>query len=142
MKSLLLAGLLVFSQFSGILRADLVDDVCMRTDFPAICTSTLRSNPGSASADVKGLARIMLPVASEPVLKAMLKDCTNDYGVSVVSSCLDAIQKFDMGIFRIAQGNMEDIAGGAESCKEVFSCVEVGYSRKNLLPAMAIAVNG
>ena len=117
----------------------------MRTDFPAICTSTLRSDPGSASADVKGLARIRLPVVLtknnetfaqvqnllgqtiEPVLKAMLRDCSNDYGVSVVSSCPDAIQKFDMGMFCIAQGNMEDVAGGAESCEEVFRCVDVGY---------------
>ncbi|KAE8009927.1 hypothetical protein FH972_006332 [Carpinus fangiana] len=127
MKSLPLAVaflLLVFSQFSGIVRADLVDDVCMRTDFPAICTSTLRSDPGSASADVKGLARIVLPVVltktnetfaqvqnllgqtSEPVLKAMLSDCSNDYGV---------------------RPNMEDVAGGAESCEELFSCADVGY---------------
>jgi pectinesterase inhibitor-like protein len=120
--------------------ADLVDDACMKTDNPVFCTSTLRSAPGSASADAKCLARIMLQVvqtktnetygqveillgqAIDPVVKDMLTNFGYEYESGVVGSCPDAIEKFDIGLFRISQGNMEDVAGSAESCEQFFSC--------------------
>ncbi|XP_028053959.1 pectinesterase inhibitor-like [Camellia sinensis] len=76
-------------------HVDLIADTCKKSENPDLCNSTLRSDPRSAKADAKGLARIMIEAAltkasttfnqvkkllsktTEPVLKGCLTICTD-----------------------------------------------------------------
>ncbi|KAH7857829.1 hypothetical protein Vadar_016989 [Vaccinium darrowii] len=60
---MLLLFLLVLLSQNYFSRGDLIADTCRKTDYPRICISTLRSNPDSKTADVKGLVRIILKAA-------------------------------------------------------------------------------
>ncbi|KAH7859255.1 hypothetical protein Vadar_033708 [Vaccinium darrowii] len=59
---LLLFLLVLFTQ-NYFSHGDLIADTCKKTEYPRICVSTLRSNPDSKTADVKGLVRIILKAA-------------------------------------------------------------------------------
>ncbi|KAL7175364.1 hypothetical protein ACSBR2_029045 [Camellia fascicularis] len=90
-------------------HADLIADTYKKSENPDLCNSTLRSDPRSAKADAKGLARIMLEAAltkasttfnqvkkllsktTEPVLKGCLTVCTDKYE-SIVEEIPKAIQ--------------------------------------------------
>lgn len=120
---------------------------CAKTYNPVFCTSTLRLDPRSASADAKGLTRIMLQVvqtntnetyeqvknllgrASDPILKYMLTLCGHEYGHSVVSSCPDALEKLDIDLFLLAQSDMDGVVDSAETCEQSFSC-EVAFTNR------------
>jgi pectinesterase inhibitor-like protein len=138
---------LVCSQSLGMVRADLdvpdlVDVTCSKTYSPVFCTSTLRADPGSASADLKGLALIMLHAVqnrtnetfghveyligqtSDPVIKEMLNGCRTEYGDSAFNGCQDAIKQFGFGRFVFSQSEMEGVFQSAERCEEYFSCEE------------------
>ncbi|ONI14781.1 hypothetical protein PRUPE_3G008000 [Prunus persica] len=52
--------LFVLSQSRGSVSTDLVEETCHKTTNYDLCVSSLKSDPRSSTADVKGLARIAL----------------------------------------------------------------------------------
>ncbi|CAB4302403.1 unnamed protein product [Prunus armeniaca] len=52
--------LFVLSQSRVSVNADLVEETCRKTTNYGLCVSSLKSDPRSSTADVKGLARIAL----------------------------------------------------------------------------------
>ncbi|KAH7855740.1 hypothetical protein Vadar_028292 [Vaccinium darrowii] len=54
-------------------HADLIGNTCKKTEFTDLCISTLRSDPHSAAADVKGLARIMFDATLAKVTLLLAK---------------------------------------------------------------------
>ncbi|KAH7843940.1 hypothetical protein Vadar_022570 [Vaccinium darrowii] len=128
---LFLSILFTFSYHS---QADLIGDTCKKNDFPDLCISTLRSNPGSMTADVKGLARIafnatlvkatanlkhvneLLKKESDPILKSCLLTCAEQYA--------DALHDIPMGVQYVGSNNFEAASIAAAVTDEARSCEE------------------
>ncbi|KAH7865307.1 hypothetical protein Vadar_004921 [Vaccinium darrowii] len=118
-------------------HGDLIADTCRKTQYPLICISTLRSNPHSRSADVKGLVRFILKAAlgkantilnlandllkktKDPILRQSLDTCISVYQ--------DALDEIPIAIENVGKNNVEasDNASAtfvdADTCEESFS---------------------
>lgn len=88
-----------------------MEEVCKGTVDPRFCITTLRSNPRSSSADVKGLGHIIIEAtlaksldsfaqvttllrkATEPITKTCLESCSFQYDLLIenVSKILNPI---------------------------------------------------
>ncbi|KAK3043246.1 hypothetical protein RJ639_002489 [Escallonia herrerae] len=118
--------------------ASLVERVCKRTMYPDLCVSSLRSNPHSAGADVKGLARIMLELfrdkatdnlvqvkklqkmATDPVIQRCLNVCLIEYGLANDTYILAAFKYFESNLMADALTNTGWAYDGVETCEENF----------------------
>ncbi|KAK2982819.1 hypothetical protein RJ640_021309 [Escallonia rubra] len=66
----------------SVKNASLIEQVCQKTMYHDLCVSSLRSNPRSSGADVKGLARIILELfldASHQQSRPSPLTATNNY---------------------------------------------------------------
>ncbi|GFZ04507.1 hypothetical protein Acr_17g0000790 [Actinidia rufa] len=142
--------LLVFFTLNYHLQADLVADTCKKVDYPDLCLSTLRSNPRSKSADLKGLVHIafdaalakstntlnqimlLLKKTNDPIVKKYLTTCASLYG--------DAVDYIPQAIRFVGSDNLQAKAyGGAAlddalDCEDTFTTGELG-KRKSPLTA-------
>ncbi|KAE9460434.1 hypothetical protein C3L33_07692, partial [Rhododendron williamsianum] len=128
-------------------QADLIGDTCKKTLFPDLCISTLRSNPSSAAADVKGLARIMfyatavkatatlnqvnvlLKKTNDVVLIECLENCASEYA-SALNDIFTANKNVGSDIFA-AKGVAADLIAEAQDCEGTFT--DEPYKRKSPL---------
>lgn len=78
-------------------RGDLIADTCKKTNYTQLCVSTLRADPGSKTADVKGLARIVLEVVvvkSNATLNRVLELSRNTSDIVQIQSLAVCAQKY------------------------------------------------
>jgi hypothetical protein len=81
----------------------------------------------------------LLGNASDPVLKDMLTLCDLDYGNNIISSCPDAFEKFDIGLYLEAQGDMDSVVESADTCEKSFNC-EVAFTNRYKIHTTFISV--
>ncbi|KAK3040671.1 hypothetical protein RJ639_026992 [Escallonia herrerae] len=103
-----------------------------------LCVSSLRSNPQSAVADVKGLARIMLELfrdkvtdnlvevkklqskTTDPVIQDCLDICSDEYGFANHTYIPEAFKYFERNSMIDALTNTGWAYDEVETCKESF----------------------
>ncbi|XP_057475701.1 cell wall / vacuolar inhibitor of fructosidase 1-like [Actinidia eriantha] len=128
---------------------DLITTTCKQTPLFQLCSSTLRSNLQSKSADVAGLGLIVVEVikgkasatlgqvrkllrAGNPQLKGPLNQCVAFYKTILEADVPEAEQAI-RGVPKFAEDGMVDAAAGAGSCEE-------GFGGKSPIIAMNMAV--
>ncbi|KAK4358002.1 hypothetical protein RND71_023612 [Anisodus tanguticus] len=88
-------SLLSISSTLTSVRADLVDDVCSKTQKPAICLSALRADPRSKGANLEGLATISIDISlknaksTRDLVNTLLKQATDPKLKTRYDSCLE-----------------------------------------------------
>ncbi|KAH7853453.1 hypothetical protein Vadar_002593 [Vaccinium darrowii] len=118
-------------------HADLIGITCKKTEFTDLCISTLRSDPRSAAADVKGLARIMFDAALAKVTatlgqtKDLLKKTSDPDLREYLTVCAEQYERATEDIFTAIQNvgsdNFESrtyadaVYDEARSCEEIFT---------------------
>ncbi|XP_059315563.1 pectinesterase inhibitor-like [Lycium ferocissimum] len=91
----LIVVLLSISSVLTSVRADLVDDVCSKTQKPAICLSALRADPRSKGANLEGLATISIDASlknaqsTRNLVNTLLKQATDPKLKTRYASCLE-----------------------------------------------------
>ncbi|KAK2975586.1 hypothetical protein RJ640_014073 [Escallonia rubra] len=118
--------------------ASLIESVCKRTMYHDLCVSSLRSNPHSAGADVKGLARIMLELfrdkaidnlvqvkklqstATDPVIQRCLEVCSTEYGLANDTYIPVAFGYFESNSMAEAVTNTGWAYDEVETCEDEF----------------------
>ncbi|KAJ8548018.1 hypothetical protein K7X08_021254 [Anisodus acutangulus] len=91
----LIVSLLSISSTLTSVRADLVDDVCSKTQKPAICLSVLRADPRSKGANLEGLATISIDISlknaksTRDLVNTLLKQATDPKLKTRYDSCLE-----------------------------------------------------
>ena len=120
--------------------ADLVDDTCKQTPNKDLCESTLRADPRSSTADVAGLAIIVVDTIKgkatdtvaqintllgsnpDPKTKNGLDSCLKKYSNAILNgdipSALEGLQKNNP---KFAEQGMNDAANEANSCEGSFA---------------------
>ncbi|KAG5560848.1 hypothetical protein RHGRI_004007 [Rhododendron griersonianum] len=111
---------------------DLIADTCKKTDYPELCISTLRSDPLSKTADVEGLARIVLKVllvkvnatlnrandlskeSEDPVVKECLNVCASQYDDAIYDEIPEAIEN-------LSKFAADEVIVGALTCEDTFN---------------------
>jgi pectinesterase inhibitor-like protein len=132
--------LLSVSQWLALVNADLIEDTCKRskTPFMDLCVTSLRSDPRSSSADVKGLVHItfelvqsnvtdtfgqvkaLLETTTDPDVKQSLNDCFGLYKKSVSTTLPDAISALDSSL-ELAGILINEVKSNAEDCERDFT---------------------
>ncbi|CAH9129564.1 unnamed protein product [Cuscuta epithymum] len=134
---------IIFSFFLALVsfttvNGDLIDTVCAKTLRPASCQQTLRSDPRSTTADLKGLGLVSVDIATKQAIsgKALAQGLLNvnfDQRVkSAISSCLE---KYDDSVFYLGQcseslrsGNYGGLNFEASSAGNSIGACEDGFA--------------
>ncbi|KAJ4822086.1 hypothetical protein Tsubulata_031767 [Turnera subulata] len=138
--SLLLVHVVLFTIYcSSVVRCDdnLIQQTCKQTPNPALCVSTLKSDPQSSKAvDVKGLALITINVVkvkatetakiigqqlkSKPELKQALTNCASQYDTILTATIPSATQAVELGDPKFGEDGMKGTAEAAQECEDGF----------------------
>ncbi|KAJ1406692.1 Pectinesterase inhibitor domain [Sesbania bispinosa] len=117
-------------------NAKLIEETCNKTPSPSLCIQILQADPRSSSADVKGLAQIMvdeIKAKSNSVLnkinqllkeggeKKALSSCAFKYRVILEVDVPRATQALRFGDPKFAEQAANDSGLDAKSCEESFS---------------------
>ncbi|KAK2990202.1 hypothetical protein RJ640_014654 [Escallonia rubra] len=118
--------------------ADLIVKTCARTDSPDLCGAALRSDPRSSSADVKGLAQIMLELSlakakdilkrihqlndgtKDPILKRYYGTCIEEYEATVINDLPEAMSELNAKDYPSSRTNADYAAETAVECENFF----------------------
>ncbi|CAH9080379.1 unnamed protein product [Cuscuta europaea] len=87
-------------------KGDLIDTVCAKTLRPASCQQTLRSDPRSKTADLKGLGLISTDIATKQAIsgKALAQGLVNvSFDQRVKSAISYCLEKYDESVFHLGQ---------------------------------------
>ncbi|KAM3319176.1 pectinesterase inhibitor-like [Capsicum chacoense] len=93
--SFLIVSLLSIFFTSTSVRADLINDVCSKTQKPAICLSALKGDPRSKNANLEGLATISIDISlknmqsGRDLVNSLLKQATDSKLKTRYDSCLE-----------------------------------------------------
>ncbi|XWS08469.1 hypothetical protein CRYUN_Cryun40dG0004900 [Craigia yunnanensis] len=119
--------------------SNLIETTCKQTPFFNLCVSTLRSDPGSSTADVAGLAHIaagsvnskatatlnqitgLLKIAKDPNLRKALQRCVDSYNTIVKADIPVAIEAILKGNPNFAVDSATDAANEAQVCEKSFA---------------------
>ncbi|CAH9114945.1 unnamed protein product [Cuscuta epithymum] len=119
-------------------NGDLIDTVCAKTQRPPFCQQTLRADPRSKTADLKGLGFISIDITTKQAnsgktlvqsllngavdqkVKSALSSCLENYGDSIdtLGECSDALKSGDYGGLNIKASSALDSFG---TCDDGFS---------------------
>ncbi|XP_050372579.1 cell wall / vacuolar inhibitor of fructosidase 1-like [Argentina anserina] len=138
-KSIYVAALffLIQSVFLPIGHGDanLIEQTCRQTPDRNLCVSSLKADPRSATADVTGLALIMVDVVKNKatlcanrindLLKQKpgdqaLSSCKSDYNAVLIADVPVAVEALTKGDPKFAEQSMDDTAIEAKSCEDGF----------------------
>ena len=118
---------------------DLVDQICKKTPFYDLCSSTLHSNPLSPKTDIKGVALIMvnnilanasdtlsyieglIKKTKDPQLEQALAFCAETYIPVVRFTLPQAADAISQGRFGFASYCISDAVKEVNSCDKKFS---------------------
>ncbi|XP_039038502.1 cell wall / vacuolar inhibitor of fructosidase 1-like [Hibiscus syriacus] len=118
---------------------DLIDQICKKTPFYDLCTSTLKSNADPQNTDTKGLAGVMAGIllsnatdtlsyirgqiseTSDPQMERVLAYCAELYIPVVKYNLPQAIDALSKGRFEFASDGISDAAKQADACEKKLS---------------------
>ncbi|KAK3020478.1 hypothetical protein RJ639_045728 [Escallonia herrerae] len=118
--------------------ASLIEQVCQKTPYHDLCVSSLKSDPNSSNADVKGLARFILELflnaakdnlvqvkkllnkATNPAIQQCLNICSNEYDSAVNSWIPLAFEYLESNSIPDAITEVGNASEDAETCEESF----------------------
>lgn len=129
--------------------ANLIAQTCKQTPYYDLCVRSLNSDPRSPSADVRGLALIMVDIVKArstttlnlikqllrkmPKLKIPLTDCAADYNAILTSSIPQAIEA-------LKKGNAKFAEDGANSARQEAELCEANFHGKSPITKFSAAV--
>lgn len=134
-----LLSLIFFTLVVNHCNANLIEQTCKKTPKYALCIHYLQADPKSSSANVEGLALIMVDVINvkantalnkinqllkgnpQPDLKQKLSLCYDEYRAIVVADVPKAISALKLGDPKFAQDSADDAVVEASSCENSFS---------------------
>lgn len=118
----------------------LIESVCKNTPNFDLCVSSLKSDPKSSTADVPGLAIIMVHIIKEKAAKALnrirellkkgpggskekqaLSSCANRYNAIIEADVPEAIEALTRADYKFAEDGIADAAVEADACEHGFS---------------------
>ncbi|KAJ9181776.1 hypothetical protein P3X46_005834 [Hevea brasiliensis] len=132
--------LIIFSLFihcaSVQSDATLIEYICKKTPNYTLCVSFLYTYPESATADVKGLAVMMVRIVqakaimtlnkikelleSSPELMLPLFYCAKKYNAILRADIPEAIEALDKGFYKFSKAGTDDAATEAKLCEQNF----------------------
>ncbi|MED6172464.1 hypothetical protein PIB30_050341 [Stylosanthes scabra] len=115
--------------------ANLIESTCRRTPNYNVCIQSLKSNPASLSADVRGLALIMVKVMASKandginIIRELqrsgpssaLNSCAGKYNAILVGDIPQATQALQGGNAKFAESAANDVANEATFCENGFA---------------------
>ncbi|XP_065859711.1 cell wall / vacuolar inhibitor of fructosidase 1-like [Euphorbia lathyris] len=124
---------LILTQFSTVQsNPQTISQTCKQTPYYNLCLNHLTADPRSSTADVKGLALIMVDLlkgkttrsaqfikqitGKRPELQKLLKECARKYDVILTANIPVAIEAMEKGDPKFAEGGMNDAAIEVNSC--------------------------
>ncbi|XP_047320259.1 pectinesterase inhibitor-like [Impatiens glandulifera] len=135
--------------FNNLSNADLINDVCKKTDYPDVCISILRSDPTSANADVQELIILILKASTSYASKTLIKindlmkettngykkllymGCTHGYKVAIADIAL-VVDKLRSKSYDYAKIEIDSFRQEAEDCEDNFSAPPGPIYQSNL----------
>ncbi|KAI4365556.1 hypothetical protein MLD38_021533 [Melastoma candidum] len=138
-RSIVISLFLCFSLLVVGSTSDPVETTCSKTGNHDLCLSTLRADPRSSSADVKGLAEIALDAASaksnealnyfldllrgegDPVRSRFYGTCIDTYGGNVKRIIPEALTDLTNNQFASAKESITTAATNAQWCEDQFA---------------------
>lgn len=121
-------------------KNDLVESTCKQTPNYDLCISSLRSDPKSSTADVRGLALIMVNVIKAKATETLnhindllkggpgggkdkqaLSSCADGYSAILKADVPEATQALTLGNVKFAENGVSDAAVEANACERGFS---------------------
>ncbi|CAK7325275.1 unnamed protein product [Dovyalis caffra] len=133
-----MATLLLFVSQCTIVQSDanLIRQICKRTPNSNLCVTSLLSDRKSSTADVNGLALIMVGVLKakststlnlinqklkkSPALKQPLTSCARKYGAILTGDIPQATEALQKGDPKFAESGANDAAIEADTCEAGF----------------------
>nr|WPJ73843.1 cell wall invertase inhibitor 1 [Morus alba] len=127
------------TQSRASLASNVIEQTCKRTPNYNLCVSSLRSDPRSSDADVRGLALIMVGVieakAKETLshIKGLIKaspkrderqplsSCADYYNAIITADVPQATQALKTGNYKFAEQGTDDAKNEADFCEKSFS---------------------
>ena len=127
-------------------EADLINDVCSGSKNPQFCINSLRSDPRSGSADLKGLGQIAIDLttrstkstkslvdslkqhATDTRLKGIYDSCSENYGYSIydLGEAASLLKSGDyLGVNLRASAALDD----ADTCDDNFKDAKLGTTK-------------
>ncbi|CAK7326307.1 unnamed protein product [Dovyalis caffra] len=116
--------------------ANLIQQICKRTPNFDLCVTSLASDPQSSTADVNGLALIMVDVlkakatstlnlinqqlTKSPALKQPLTSCASNYNAILTADIPEGIEALQKGDPKFAETGANDAAVEADICEAGF----------------------
>ncbi|KAK9948527.1 hypothetical protein M0R45_004098 [Rubus argutus] len=115
--------------------ANLIDQTCRKTPNYKLCVSSLKSDPRSKSADVRGLALVMVNVVKTKATTTLkrinellkktprddsLKDCHHMYLTILQADIVVANEAITLGDPKFAEESMNDAGIEATNCENNF----------------------
>ncbi|KAM3319525.1 cell wall / vacuolar inhibitor of fructosidase 2-like [Capsicum chacoense] len=118
---------------------DLIDDACHRTGDFNLCVASLRTDPHSRTADIKGLTCIMMEMclykakgissqieriikqATDRGFKECLEICLKEFGLAIDNHLPYAIKQLDSGDYVDATYSLMGVDSSAETCENQFT---------------------
>ncbi|KAJ6900449.1 hypothetical protein NC652_026534 [Populus alba x Populus x berolinensis] len=105
-------------QPTTLVGADLIQETCQKTRYPALCVKTLKSNPRSSTADVKGLVHIMLEANLANSKRTSATEVYDNAATDDFPTAIQSLEKNDLGTAKIHVSNAFDAPG---NCRDTFS---------------------
>ncbi|XP_061350417.1 cell wall / vacuolar inhibitor of fructosidase 1-like [Gastrolobium bilobum] len=114
----------------------LIEQTCKQTPHPDLCIKLLEADPHSSSADVNGLALILVNVIKAKAndvsnkIKELLKgrgdkkaltSCADNYSAILIGDIPEATQALQFGNPKFAENGVSDCTVEATSCEEGFN---------------------
>ncbi|TKY54271.1 Cell wall / vacuolar inhibitor of fructosidase 1 [Spatholobus suberectus] len=117
----------------------LIENTCKKTPNYNVCLQSLKASPGSSSADVTGLAQIMVKVmkakandalkrihelqrvGAEPKQRRALSSCADKYKAVLIADVPQATEALQKGDPKFAEDGANDAANEATYCESDFS---------------------
>ncbi|KAK7264742.1 hypothetical protein RJT34_32352 [Clitoria ternatea] len=118
----------------------LIESTCKKTPNYNVCLQSLKANPGSSGADVRGLAQIMVKVmkakandalkkihelqrvgGAGPNQKRALISCADKYNAILVADVPQATEALQKGDPKFAEDGANDAANEATYCESDFA---------------------
>ncbi|RDX94088.1 Cell wall / vacuolar inhibitor of fructosidase 1, partial [Mucuna pruriens] len=117
----------------------LIENTCKKTPNYSVCLQSLKASPGSSSADVTGLAQIMVKVmkakandalrrihelqrvGSGPQERKALSSCADKYKAVLIADVPQATEALQKGDPKFAEDGANDAANEATYCESDFS---------------------
>ncbi|XP_065859708.1 cell wall / vacuolar inhibitor of fructosidase 1-like [Euphorbia lathyris] len=145
-----IAIFLILTQFSTVQsNPQTISQTCKQTPYYNLCLNHLTADPRSSTADVKGLALIMVDLlkgkttrsaqfikqitGKRPELQKLLKECARKYDVILTANIPVAIEALEKGDPKFAEGGMNDAAIEVNSCESSFRGTKSPLSSYNKL---------